>query len=67
MIGMDKTNLQDMYRIYGSDYADKMHLLMDLTDCPGDVADPWYTNDFEETWRDVLSGYQGLLNTLTAI
>ena len=56
-----------MYRIYGSDYADKMHLLMDLTDCPGDVADPWYTNDFEETWRDVLSGYQGLLNTLTAI
>ena len=66
LIGMDKTNLRDMYRICGGDFADKMHLLMDFTDRPGDVADPWYTVDFEATWRDVLSGCQGLLNALTA-
>jgi protein-tyrosine-phosphatase len=33
----------------------------DHTDRPGDVADPWYTGDFEATWRDVLEGCQGLL------
>ncbi len=64
LIGMDKTNLRDMYRICGGDFADKMHLLMDFTDRPGDVADPWYTDDFEATWRDVLAGCQRLLNEL---
>lgn len=56
LIGMDKANLRDMYRICGGDFADKMHLLMDFTGHPGDVADPWYTGDFETTWRDVLAG-----------
>ena len=64
LIGMDKTNLRDMYRICGGDFADKMHLLMDFTDRPGDVADPWYTDDFEATWQDVLAGCQGLLKSL---
>ena len=64
LIGMDKANLRDMYRICGGDFADKMHLLMDFTDHPGDVADPWYTDDFKATWRDVLAGCQGLLNEL---
>ena len=36
-------------------------LLMDHTARPGNVADPWYTEDFEATWQDVLEGYQGLL------
>lgn len=40
----------------------KMHLLMDYTDHPSDVADPWYTNDFETTWQDVLAGCRGLLD-----
>mgnify|MGYP004516257755 CR=1 FL=1 len=39
--------------------------LMDYTDHPRDVADPWYTEDFEATWRDVLEGCQGLLDELT--
>ena len=64
LIGMDKANLRDMYRICGGDFADKMHLLMDFTDRPVDVADPWYTDDFEATWRDVLAACQGLLNEL---
>ena len=39
----------------------KMSLLMDHTAHPGNVADPWYTEDFEATWQDVLDGCQGLL------
>ena len=64
LIGMDRANLRNMHRICGGDFAGKLHLLMDYTDHPGDVADPWYTNDFETTWQDVLAGYQGLLNYL---
>ena len=63
LIGMDRANLRNMHRICGGDFANKMHLLMDFTDRPGDVADPWYTDDFETTWRDVLAGCRGLLNT----
>ena len=63
---MDQANLWDMYRICGGDYAEKMSLLMDHTARPGNVADPWYTEDFEATWQDVLEGCQGLLKELTA-
>ena len=65
LIGMDQSNLRSMYRICGGDFADKMHLLLDYTDRPGEVADPWYTDDFEATWQDVLDGCQGLLRELT--
>ena len=64
LIGMDQANLRNMHRICGGDFAGKLHLLMDYTDCPGDVADPWYTDDFDTTWQDVLAGCQGLLNCL---
>ena len=64
LIGMDRANLRNMHRICGGDFAGKLHLLMDYTDHPGDVADPWYTDDFEATWRDVLAGCQGLLERL---
>ena len=65
LIGMDRANLRNMHRICGGDFAGKLHLLMDYTNRPGDVADPWYTDDFETTWRDVLAGCQGLLRTVT--
>ena len=65
LIGMDRANLRDMHRICGGDFAGKLHLLMDYTDHPCDVADPWYTEDFEATWQDVLAGCQGLLRELT--
>ena len=64
LIGMDRANLRDMHRICGGDFAGKLHLLMDYTDHPRDVADPWYTEDFEATWQDVLAGCQGLLREL---
>ena len=65
LIGMDRANLRNMHRICGGDFAGKLHLLMDYTDRPGDVADPWYTDDFETTWRDVLEGCEGLLRAVT--
>ena len=64
LIGMDSANLRNMQRIYSGDPDGKLHLLMDYTDRPGDVADPWYTGDFEATWQDVLEGCQGLLHEL---
>ena len=65
LIGMDSANLRNMHRICGGDPDGKLHLLMDYTDCSHDVADPWYTGDFEATWQDVLAGCQGLLRELT--
>ena len=64
LIGMDSANLRNMHRICGGDSAGKLRLLMDYTDRPGDVADPWYTGDFEATWQDVLEGCQGLLQEI---
>ena len=65
LIGMDSGNLRAMHRICGGDPEGKMSLLMDHTARPGSVADPWYTDDFEATWRDVLEGCRGLLAELS--
>ena len=64
LIGMDSANLRNMRRIYGEDTNQKIHLLMDFTARPGDVADPWYTRDFEATWRDVVEGCRGLFESI---
>lgn len=65
LIGMDSANLRNMRRICGGDPEDKLRLLLDYTHRPGDVADPWYTGDFEATWRDVTAGCEALLRALT--
>ena len=64
LIGMDRANIRNMNRICSGDPAGKLHLLMEFTDRPGDVTDPWYTGDFETTWRDVLAGCLGLLQAV---
>ena len=64
LIGMDNANFRNMNRICGGDPEGKIHLLMDYTDRPGEVADPWYTDNFEATWRDVDAGCRGLLKAL---
>ncbi|MBO7465412.1 MAG: hypothetical protein J6T56_06135, partial [Bacteroidales bacterium] len=64
IIAMDRNNLRNLRRLLGEDTDGKISLLMDYTVRPGDVADPWYTGDFEATWRDVLEGCQGLLVSL---
>lgn len=62
LIGMDGANLRNMRRICGGDPEGKIRLLMDFTGQPRDVADPWYSGDFEATWRDVNAGCQALLS-----
>jgi len=64
LVGMDSWNIRNMNRICSGDPDGKIVMLMDYTDRPGDVADPWYTGDFEATWRDVLAGCRGLLDSL---
>ncbi len=63
LVGMDTWNIRNMKAICGGDPEGKLRQLRDFTSRPGDVADPWYTGDFEATWRDVLEGCQGLLRT----
>ena len=64
LVGMDSANLRNMRRICGGDPEGKITLLLDHTDHPRDVADPWYTGDFEQTWQDVNEGCRGLLNAI---
>jgi protein-tyrosine phosphatase len=64
LLGMDSANIRNMTRFWGGDPMGKVHRLLDYTDCPGDVADPWYTGDFEATWRDVNAGCSALLFAL---
>lgn len=61
LVGMDSWNIRNMKVICGGDPDGKIRQLLDFTNRPGDVADPWYTGDFEATWRDVSEGCQCLL------
>lgn len=62
LIGMDSANIRNMKRITGGD--EKIVRLLDLTDEPRDVADPWYTGDFDTTYNDVVKGCKVLLEKL---
>ena len=61
IIGMEAANLRAMLRIFGSDPMGKVHRLLDFTDKPRDIADPWYTGDFDTTYNDIYEGLSGLL------
>lgn len=62
LIGMDSANIRNMKRITGGD--EKIIRLLDLTDEPRDVADLWYTGDFDTTYNDVVKGCKVLLEKL---
>ena len=64
LIGMDGENLRSMRRFFGGDPEGKLRLLMDYTDLPHAVADPWYTRDFDAAWRDICEGCEGLMRVL---
>lgn len=66
LVGMDTWNIRNMQRICGGDPEGKIVRLLDFTPRPGDVADPWYTDDFETTWRDVSEGCKGILDSCNA-
>ncbi len=63
LICMDRNNLRNLARIT-PDPEGKVRLLMEYTDRPGDVADPWYTDDFATTWDDIHEGCTRLLAQL---
>lgn len=64
LIGMDSRNLANMRRICGGDPDGKLQLLLHYTGQTHDVADPWYTDDFDAAWRDIESGCRALLAQL---
>ena len=64
LIGMDNANIRNMTRIAGGDPDGKIRMMLDYTNRPGEVADPWYTGNFDETWDDIFEGCTNLLEQL---
>lgn len=64
-VGMDSANLRNMRRILGNDASGRIFNLLDFSDRPRDISDPWYTGDFETTYSDVMEGCQALLAVIS--
>ena len=64
LLGMDGANLRNMRRMLGGDPEGKVRLLLDFTNRPGEIADPWYTGNFDQTYIDVRDGCAALLTRL---
>lgn len=64
LIGMDSENLYYMNRRWNNDPDCKIKLLLDFTSAPREVADPWYTGNFDQTFEDVMEGCQAMLEAL---
>ena len=64
LVGMDSANMRSMRRICGGDGDNKLRLLLGYIGLDRDVADPWYTGDFDATWRDVTAGCEALLKAI---
>lgn len=64
IIGMEERNIINILRIIGDDKEQKVCRLLDFTDNPRDIADPWYTGNFDVTYKDVLEGCKALLNQI---
>ncbi len=64
LICMDKNNVRNLERIVGADVDNKIHLLLSFAGRQSDIADPWYSGDFDATYRDIKNGCEGFLNML---
>ena len=64
LIGMDSANIRNMHRLFGADPEGKIKKLMDYTARPGDVEDPWYSGNFDITYRDIYDGCEALISAL---
>lgn len=64
IICMERYNIQNIMRIIGNDPEHKVQRLLDYTNRPRDIADPWYTGNFDETFDDVMEGCQAFLSYL---
>lgn len=65
IIAMDEANVRGVRRIVGGDPEDKIHLLLDYAGEHRNVADPWYTRDFETAYDDIMKGCRALLDALS--
>lgn len=66
IIGMDQENLFYMNRILGKEAAPKIHLLLEWAGLKRDIADPWYTGNFDQTYEDIDLGCRALLKALSS-
>lgn len=64
IIGMEKSNVINIKRIVREDVDNKIYRLLDFSDNPRDIADPWYTGNFENTFNDIVEGCNGFLKYL---
>lgn len=64
LLGMDRWNMDNMKRILGGDPEHKLYLLLDFSSHPRDIADPWYTGNFDVTYEDILEGCTAFLSYL---
>lgn len=64
LIAMESYNIRNMMRVFGSDPEHKICRLLDFTDHPADIDDPWYTGKFDVTYREIVEGCEGLLDRL---
>ena len=64
---MEQRNVTSALRIFGGDSENKVVRLLDFTSNPRDIADPWYTGDFDATFDDVISGCRGLLEYIKEV
>lgn len=62
IICMESYNIKNALRIVGADKDRKIHRLLDFTSRPRDIADPWYTGNFDETYNDIIEGCEALLD-----
>ncbi len=61
IIGMEESNIRNIKRIIGEDKDGKVYKLLDFSNNPRDIADPWYTGNFDETYNDILEGCKAFL------
>ena len=65
LVGMDTANIRNMNQIFGGDPEKKIYKMLSFAGINRDVADPWYTGNFEETYQDVITGCQAMLQQIT--
>ena len=65
IIVMDSLNIRNISRIVPIDRENKIHKLLDFSSNPRDIADPWYTDDFETTYKEILEGCIGLFKEIS--
>ncbi len=64
ILAMDKANVKNIQRIVGEDSQNKVHLLLSYAEKNTDIADPWYTGDFDKTYDDIVEGCNAFLNKI---